>query len=81
MIFNQKNNNLGDVNNALSEKGNVVQTTGGGTTGDLTAAASEKGNVVQASGTSNRVQVGHPKENFFGTLLKKLKAGWKWLAG
>jgi hypothetical protein len=64
MIFNQQNNNLGDVNNAISKKGNVVQTTGGGTTGDVTAAASEEGNVVQTSGTSSRVQVDHPKESF-----------------
>jgi hypothetical protein len=28
MQFNQTNNNAGDVNNAISEKGNVVQTTG-----------------------------------------------------
>jgi hypothetical protein len=28
MQFNQTNNNTGDVNNAISEKGNVVQTTG-----------------------------------------------------
>ena len=81
MQFNQTNNNLGDVNNAISEKGNVVQTTGGGTTGDVTAAASEKGNVVQTTGTDNRVQVDHPKENFFSMLWKKLKAGWKWLVG
>jgi hypothetical protein len=30
MQFNQTNKNTGDVNNALSEKGNVVQTTGSG---------------------------------------------------
>jgi hypothetical protein len=30
MQFNQTNNNTGDVNNAISEKGNVVQTTGAG---------------------------------------------------
>jgi hypothetical protein len=30
MQFNQTNNNLGDVNNAISEKGNVVQTVGAG---------------------------------------------------
>lgn len=28
MQFNQVNNNQGNVNNAISEKGNVVQTTG-----------------------------------------------------
>jgi hypothetical protein len=28
MQFNQVNKNLGDVNNAISEKGNVVQTVG-----------------------------------------------------
>jgi hypothetical protein len=30
MQFNQTNNNKGDVNNAISETGNVVQTTGTG---------------------------------------------------
>jgi len=30
MQFNQTNNNAGDVNNAMSETGNVVQTTGTG---------------------------------------------------
>jgi hypothetical protein len=81
MQFNQVNNNLGDVNNAISEKGNVVQTTGGGTTGDVTAAASEKGNVVQTSGSGNRVHVDRPKEGFWGMLWKKIKAGWKRLVG
>ncbi len=28
MQFNQTNNNVGDVNNAISEKGTVVQTVG-----------------------------------------------------
>jgi hypothetical protein len=28
MLFKQTNNNAGDVNNAISEKGSVVQTTG-----------------------------------------------------
>ncbi len=81
MNFNQTNNNLGDVNNAISEKGSVVQTTGASSTGDVTAAASEKGNVVQTSGERNRVQVDHPKEGFFGMLWKKIKACWKWLTG
>jgi hypothetical protein len=30
MRFNQHNHNTGDVNNAISAKGNVVQTTGSG---------------------------------------------------
>jgi hypothetical protein len=30
MQFNQANNNAGDVNNAISEKGTVVQTSGTG---------------------------------------------------
>jgi hypothetical protein len=59
MQFNQTNNNAGDVNNAISEKGNVVQ----------------------AMGTSNTVQVDHPKEDFWNTFWKKVKACWKWLAG
>ncbi len=59
MQFNQTNNNAGDVNNAISEKGNVVQTTGTGST----------------------VQVDSPKENFWGTLWKKILACWKWIAG
>ncbi len=81
MQFNQTNNNLGDVNNAISEKGNVVQNTGAATTGDVTNAVTESGNVVQTSGTSNRVQVDRPKESFWGTVWKKIKACWKWLAG
>ena len=59
MQFNQTNNNAGDVNNAISEKGNVVQTTG----------------------TRNKVQVDSPKESFWGTLWKKVKACWKWIVG
>ncbi len=55
MQFNQTNNNAGDVNNAISEKGNVVQT----------------------MGTRNKVQVDSPKESFWGTLWKKVKACWK----
>ena len=46
--FNQTNNNAGDVNNAISERGDVVQT----------------------MGTSNAVQVGHPKESFWPTTAK-----------
>ena len=78
MQFNQTNNNKGDVNNAISEKGNVVQTIGSARIGDVTAA-SEKGNVVQTSGSSNRVQVDHPKEGFWSEVLKKLKSAWKWI--
>ena len=51
MRFNQVNKNFGDVNNAISEKGNAVQTTGAGTTGNVTSATSNKGNVVQLSST------------------------------
>ena len=32
MQFKQTNNNAGDVNNAISDKGNVVQTMGTGNT-------------------------------------------------
>ena len=81
MQFNQTNNNAGDVNNAISEKGNVVQTTGTASTGDVTSATSEKGNIAQTSGTGNRVQVNHPKESFCRTLWKKVKACWKWITG
>jgi hypothetical protein len=81
MQFKQVNKNLGDVNNAISEKGNVVQTTGASSTGDVTSASSEKGNVVQTSGESNRVQVDLPKESFLRTLWKKIKACWKWITG
>jgi YbbR domain-containing protein len=79
MQFNQTNNHKGDVNNAISEKGNVVQTTGSASTGDVTAAASEKGNVVQTSGANYRVQVDHPKESFWSEAWKKLGAVWKWI--
>ncbi len=79
MEFNQTNNNMGDVNNAISEKGNVVQTTGSASTGDVTAAASETGNVVQTNGESNRVQVDHQKDNFWSEAWKKLGSAWKWV--
>lgn len=59
MIFNQTNNNAGDVNNAISEKGTVVQTVG----------------------DQNNVKVEQPKESFWGTLWKKVKACWKWIVG
>jgi hypothetical protein len=59
MQFNQTNKNAGDVNNAISEKGNVVQTVG----------------------DHNNVRVEQPKESFWATLLKKLKACWLWIAG
>ncbi len=81
MQFRQVNKNLGDVNNAISEKGNVVQTTGASSTGDVTSAASEKGNIAQTGGEGNRVQVDHPKEGFFGMLWKKNKVCWKWITG
>ena len=81
MEFNQTNNNKGDVNNAISEKGNVVQTTGSARTGDVTTAASAQGNVVQTSGESNRVQVDHTKESFWSELGKKLGSAWKWFKG
>jgi hypothetical protein len=76
MLFKQTNNNLGDVNNAISENGNVVQTTGSGIN-----AISEKGGVVQTTGGANRVQVDHPKEGVWAALWKKAKACWKWLVG
>ncbi len=78
MQFNQVNKNVGDVNNAISERGNVVQTTGG-TTGDVTNAASEKGNVVQATGGGNMTRVDQPKPSFWSMLWGKVKACWKWL--
>jgi hypothetical protein len=81
MRFNQVNKNLGDVNNAISEKGNVVQTTGTASIGDVTTATSGKGNVAQAVGSDNRVQVDHPKESFLGMLWKKIKACWSWISG
>jgi hypothetical protein len=55
----QTNNKAGNVNNAISEKGNVVQTIG----------------------TGNTVQVDSPKENFWGTLWKKVKAAWSLIVG
>jgi hypothetical protein len=59
MQFNQVNKNQGDVNNAISEKGNVVQTVG----------------------DENKVKVEQPKEGFWGTLWKKVKACWGWFTG
>ena len=70
MQFNHNNNNDGDVNNAISEKGNVVQATGPATTGD----------VVQSSGIGNKVQVDHA-ESYWSGLWEKIIACWKWLVG
>jgi hypothetical protein len=81
MQFNQVNKNLGDVNNAIAEKGSVVQTTGDASTGKVTSASSETGNVVQTSGTSNKVQVDRGSKSFWGMLWKKLQACWKWFVG
>lgn len=81
MQFNQVNKNRGDVNNAISENGSVVQLTGAGHTGDVTSASSQKGNVVQTGGTGNRVQVGQGGDAFWGTLWKKIMACWKWITG
>jgi hypothetical protein len=78
MQFNQVNNNKGDVNNAISEKGNVVQTTGSAKIGNVTAASSESGNIVQTGGTGNKVQVDKPKEGFWSEAWKKLS---KWIKG
>jgi hypothetical protein len=79
MQFNQTNNNKGDVNNAISEKGNVVQTTGSASTGDVMAAASGKGTLTQTDGEANRVQIGQPKETFWSSLWKTLIACWRWI--
>lgn len=79
MQFNQTNKDVTNVNNAISEKGPVVQNTGSARTGDVVAAASEKGSVTQTSGEGNRVQVGPPKESFWSELRKKLGSAWKWL--
>jgi hypothetical protein len=81
MQFNQTNNNAGDVNNAISKNGNVVQMTGAATARDVNGATSEKGNVVQTSGTSNKVQVDQQKENFWSMVWMNVKACWKWLTG
>jgi len=64
---------------AISESGNVVQTTGSAKTGNVTAAASETGNVVQTSGTGNRVQVDQPKPGFWAQAVKKLVAFFMWI--
>lgn len=81
MQFNQVNKNLGDVNNAISEKGSVVQTTGEASTGDVNSASAVRGNVVQTSGTSNKVNVNRSRENFWEMLWKKVTACWKWITG
>lgn len=81
MQFNQTNNNKGDVNNAFSEKGNVVQANKGGSVGDVTANSTEGGNMVTTSGAGNRVQVDRPKESTLGLVWKGIKATWKWAFG
>jgi hypothetical protein len=81
MQFNQVNKNLGDVNNAISENGNVVQTTGASSTGDVTSAASQQGNIAQTSGSSNRVKVDHHDEGLLGKIWEKITACWKWITG
>jgi hypothetical protein len=84
MQFNQTNNNAGDVNNAISEKGNVVQNTGGhdNSTSTTHNATSEQGNIVQTTGKDNKVEVDHPpKDDFWSTLWGKVKSCWKVITG
>ena len=81
MQFNQTNNNKGAVNNAISEKGNVVQATGSAHTGDVTAAASENGSIAQTSGAQNRVQMDDCKRSFWSELRRRLSSAWKWISG
>jgi hypothetical protein len=77
MHFKQTNNNTGDVNNAISDKGNVVQTVG-----DANNAISEKGTAVQTVGDENKVKVEQPKEDgFWVKAWEKLKGCWKWIFG
>ncbi len=81
MQFNQTNNNNGDVNNAITEKGNVTQITGGSSTGDEIHVSAENGNAVVTTGNDNRVQVDKPKDGFWGALWKKIKGLWTGLCG
>jgi hypothetical protein len=81
MQFNQVNKNLGDVNNAISGKGTVVQTTGTSKSGHVTSGTSETGNVVQTGGSGNRVETDQRKEVFWGMLWKRVKGCWKWIMG
>ncbi len=79
MQFNQVNQNKGDVNNVIAEKGNVVQSVAN--KGEVNTAASTSGPVVQSLGEENRVNVEQPKENFWAQAMKKLKGFWKLVAG
>lgn len=83
MQFNQTNNNLGDVNNALSEKGNVVQHTGGhdNRTSNVSNATSEQGGIVQTAGSDNAVNVDQKKDSVWSMLWEKAKSGWKLITG
>ncbi len=80
MQFNQTNKNIGDVNNAISEKGNAVQITGSNAIGDVSVAASKQGNIGQAVGSDSRLQLAPSRDSFWTTVWKKINAIWKWFS-
>ena len=83
MQFNQTNQNQGDVNNAISEKGNVVQNSGGhdNTTSNINNATSGRGSIVQTTGSESSSKIDQPKESFWSTCWDKIKACWKLITG
>ncbi|MBX3448693.1 MAG: hypothetical protein KF777_03990 [Planctomycetaceae bacterium] len=79
MQFNQVNQNKGDVNNAIAQNGNVVQSVGN--TGEVNNAATTSGAVAQTVGNGNRVKVDQPKESFWAQAWKKVVRIWKKVFG
>jgi hypothetical protein len=79
MRFNQVNQNKGDVNNAIAQNGNVVQSVGN--TGEANNAATARGTVAQTAGDENRVKVEQPKDSFWAKAWKKVKGFWKAIFG
>jgi hypothetical protein len=79
MQFNQVNQNNGDVNNAISENGNVAQSVGN--KGEVSNAATTSGAVIQAAGDENKVKVEQEKESFWAQAWKKIKGCFKWITG
>ena len=74
MIFNQTNNNYGDVNNKIAE--NRTETNSTVHTGDVNTAISQNGSVAQGVGGENKVQVTQPKDTFWTQLWNKITGLW-----
>jgi hypothetical protein len=79
MQFNQVNQNNGDVNNAVSGNGPVVQTVGN--SGPMNNAVTGGGQAVQTAGDHGQTKVEQPKESFWKQAWAKLSGLWKMITG